>query len=174
MDVAVDVDGATRGVALYPDQVPVAVGQGRWRIGAGNARALTAVDDEDAIVDGLRRASIFRKVSIVEVKRVDVVEDHDHRSFFTADPGLEAKASGLHSFQQSKLQRPPRHARFAASDHVQIVIPAGLDNRPVFRVRKLPGIEFTGLEVIHEPKALRRGARREQASEQCQSRSQEY
>ena|SRR5580693_7067281 len=65
-------------IAYNSHIVPGAVWERRSGIQARDPPAVPAVNNEYTVMDGYFRPGILRKVNIVEVKRIYVVENHNH------------------------------------------------------------------------------------------------
>src|ERR1700678_559435 len=121
--------------------MPRAVRQRRSGIQSGDPPAISPVNNEYAVVDGYFSSRIFRKVHIVEVKRIQVVENDNHRTACAAHLHVESKAAGLYTFQPCKLQWAARNTRRPGAFHMEIRKVSLCESFPVFGKGYLPGIQ---------------------------------
>lgn len=135
-------------VAHNPDVMPIAIRQRRRGGNPRNAFSIPAVNHKDAIVDRLHLTAIHRHMGVIEMERVNVIENNDHRAALATNVRLEIEAAHRCIFDHRILQRPARHAWRAAALHVQVVLVRGAKNFPVLRKGKLPGAQIAGFKTV--------------------------
>jgi len=149
-----NLDAAAGSVAGDADCVPRAVGKSRSGLQPRDALSWAPVDNKYPVMNRVFGATVNRQVCVIEMERIHITENHNHGSPYAPDMRFELEAPEGPDIRERELQRAARDARLAAALHVEIVEWPLAQNFPILRMRKLPGVEVPGREIL--AKRLRR------------------